>query len=53
MKLSSVSYFTNGGPRMPLEKGRATKGIETLVKREALDCMFEVLRTGMQWREIE
>ena len=27
MKLPSVSYFTNGGPRLPLEKNRATKGI--------------------------
>ena len=24
-----------------------------LGNEEALDCMFKVLRTGMQWREIE
>ena len=25
----------------------------TLGNEEALDCMFKVLRTGMQWREID
>ena len=53
MKLSDVFQRFILEEIKKMDETKTTGRPKTLQNEDALNCMFRILRTGMQWREID